>query len=127
MKILEVIPSLPEGFYGLGGIQYPNGDFLLCGKNAYSPEEECILFKNGFNQKEKVEATKTKIIRRFCMLDTRGYMWQKFIHETFQFVGGVKQKIDVLVKRYEYAVAIFDNDKMLISGGCYENVSKRIC
>ena len=51
---------------------------------------------------------------------------QKFVHETFPLVRGVKQKIDVLIKLYEYAAAIFDNDKMLISGGCYENVSKSI-
>ena len=51
----------------------------------------------------------------------------KFVLETFPFVGGVKQKIDILIELYEYAGAIFDNDRMLISGGCYDNVSKRIC
>ena len=47
----------------------------------------------------------------------------KFVHETFSLVRGVKQKIYVPIKLNEYAGAIFDNDKMLISGGCYENVS----
>ena len=50
------------------------------------------------------------------------YCWRN----TISVVRGVKQKIDVLIKLYEYAAAIFDNDKMLISGGCYENVSKTI-
>ena len=50
----------------------------------------------------------------------------KFVHETFSLVRGAKQKIYVPIKLNEYAGAIFDNDKMLISGGCYENVSKTI-
>ena len=127
LKIHEVIPSLPGGFYWLGGTQLPNGNFLLCGENANSSEKEkCLLFKNGFNQGEKVGATKINIFCRVCMLDPRGYRWRQFIHETFPFVGGVKQKIDVPVKLFEYAIAIFDNDRMLISGGCDENVSKTI-
>ena len=72
---------------------------------------------------------KTKIFCRFCMLTTRRMhhcRGLKFVHETFPLVRGVKQKIDVLIKLYEYAAAILDNDKMLISGGCYENVSKTI-
>ena len=131
MKIKEVIPSLPEGFYGLGGTQLPNGDFLLCGENTKSAKiDECLLFKNGSNQGEKVGATKTKILCSFCMLTTRRMhhvRGLKFVHETYPFVGGVKQKIDVLMKLYEYAGTIFENDKMLISGGGYENVSKTIC
>ena len=124
LNIKEVIPSLPEGFYGLRGTQLPNRDVLLCGII------ECLLFKNGSNQIEKVGATKTKMLCSFCMLTTRSIHcirgW-RFVHETLPFVGGVKQKIDVQVELHEHAKAIFDNDRMLISGGCYENVSKTIC
>ena len=135
-KITEVIPSLPNGFDWLGGNQLANGDFLLCGRNIMRIKifdtDECILFKNGSNQGGMVGvgAKKTKIFCSFCMLTTRRMhhvRGLKFVHETFPFVGGVKQKIDVPIELYEYAGAIFDNDRMLISGGCYENVSKRIC
>ena len=133
-KITEVIPSLPEGFCWLGGNQLPNGDFVLCGKQIMEKTksaelDECLLFENSPNKGGKVGAKKTKIFSSFCMLATRRMHHVpglKFVHETFPFVGGVKQKIDVLVKRYEYAVAIFDNDRMLISGGCCERVSKTI-
>ena len=116
LNIKEVIPSLPEGFYGLRGTQLPNRDVLLCGII------ECLLFKNGSNQVEKLGATKTKILCPFCMLTTRRFHYirgLKFGYETLRFVGGVKQKIDVLVELYGYAGAIFHNDRMLISGGCY--------
>ena len=132
-KITEVIPSLPEGFCWLGGNQLPNGDFVLCGKQIMEKTksaelDECILFENGFNKGRKFGAKKTKIFSSFCMLTTRRMHHDrglKFVHETFPFVGGVKQKIDVLIELYEYAGTIFDDDKMLISGGCYENVSKK--
>ena len=49
-QITKLIPSLPDGFCGLGGIQLPNGDFLLCGENTESSEtDECLLFKDGSN------------------------------------------------------------------------------
>ena len=99
-------------------------------RNKFFETDECLLFKNGTNQLEKVGAKKTKIFCSFCMLMTRRMhhvRGMQFVHETFPFVGGVKQKIDVLIELHEYAGAIFDNDRMLISGGYYENVSKRIC
>ena len=132
-KITEAIPSLPEGFLWLGGNQLPNGDFLLCGRNIMRNKcfetDECLLFKNGSNQMVKVGAKKAKIFCSFCMLMTRRMHHVRglqFAQETFPFLGGVKQKIDVLIELYEYAGAIFDNDRMLISGGCVENVSKTI-
>ena len=133
--INSCIPILPKAMWGLGGSQLPNGDLIVCGGvSGYGSYYPYLHYKEGSNEWTEVGAMKgarshhSSVWIGGRLLTTGGANnsnKKTSHHEEFSFDGGWKERKEMPIALYSHTATIFDQNKMIVSGGFNErNVSK---